>query len=120
MKNAFLRYSSTCAALLVAGVLAVTVASAATRNLATVTFSQPVAVGAATLPAGEYTIANTGGDAFIVQSLNGDDSAMIVGRRVDTDSEAARTSVTLSTDGATLHLDKLSIAGEPAEYQFGR
>jgi hypothetical protein len=117
MKKASLRYSSTCFALLMAGTLAVT-AFGATRNLATVTFPQPIAVGSATLPAGQYTISDVGGDAFVVQSVNGDENAMILGRRVETDTEAPKTSVTLSDNAGALHINKLVIGGQAAEYDF--
>lgn len=111
----------TCASLLVFGALAASTASAEIRELATVTFNQPVAVGTATLPAGHYHINAAGSDAFLIQSDNGDKAAIVLGTRADiTNAEAAKTHVVLENDGEGLRLDKLVIAGNGTSYDFAK
>lgn len=116
MKNAFLRIGYTCASILMAGALA----SAATVNIASVTLPNAVSVGSATLPGGHYTIASEGDGTFLIQSDNGQKSAMLMGRRIESGEAARRTEVVLSGEGDSLHLNKLFIEGQTEGYEFQR
>lgn len=114
MNNAFLRFGYTCAAILIAGGLAL----AATQDLATVTLPHAVGVGSTTLPSGNYTIADEGDGAFLIQSDTGQKSAVVLGRRIQSDEAAPKTEVVLSGEGGSLHLDKLFIEGQTEGYEF--
>ena len=119
MKNAFLRIGYTCASLLVVGgfLIAVTPANAEMRVLATVTLSQPVIVGATTLPSGQYTISDEGDNVFLIHSDKGD-SALVIGREIDTIKEAPRTEVILKSDSEGLRLDQLRFEGQTSGFEF--
>ena len=106
-----------CGCMLMAGAMTMNLASAETRDLASVDLPHAVVVGSTTLPSGHYTISETGDDAFLIHSDNGV-SAVVLGQRFDASSEADKTHVVLSGDDNALHLDKLFIGGESTGYEF--
>jgi hypothetical protein len=122
MKNAMLRMGYTCASILIAGVLAVdltaTAANAEVRDIANVTFTQPVTVGATTLPEGRYTISNVSDGVFLIHSDSGD-HAIVLGRPIAT-AEPSKTEVLLKSDGEGFRLDELLFEGETSGIGFNR
>jgi len=117
MKSAMLRMGYTCASILVAGVLTMTAGKAEVRDLANVTFTQPVTVGTTTLPEGHYTISNVSDGVFLIHSDNGE-HAIVLGRTIDASSESPKTEVTLRNDGEGFRLDKLLFEGETSGIGF--
>ena len=116
MKNAFLRIGYTSASLLIAGGLLT--ANAETRNLASVTLSQPVEVGSTTLPSGHYTISTLGDDLFRIHSDNGA-TAIVTGHHIDTNNEAPKTEIILKQGTEGLRLDQLRFEGQTEGFEFG-
>ena len=117
MKNAFSRIGYTCASILFAGGLmnAVTPANAEMHDLAFVTLSQRTEVGSTTLPSGKYTISSLNSDIFVLRSENGEEHAVVMGRRVETNDESPNTDVVLKNDGEGFRLDQLRIEGDSQE-----
>jgi hypothetical protein len=119
MKNAMLRVGYTCASILIAGALTITAGKAEVRDLANVNFTQPVTVGTTTLPEGHYTISNVSEGVFLIHSDNGE-HAIVLGKTVDTLSEAPKTEVLLKNDGEGFRLDKLVFGGETSGIGFNK
>lgn len=118
MKSAMLRLGYTCASILIAGVLTITAGKAEIRDLANVTFTQPVTVGTTTLPEGHYTISTVSEGVFLIHSDSGD-HAIVLGRPIDT-AEPSKTEVTLKNDGEGFRLDKLLFEGQTSGVGFNR
>jgi hypothetical protein len=95
-----------------------TAAKAELRDLANVTFTQPVTVGTTTLPEGRYTISTVSEGVFLVHDNNGD-HAIVLGRPIDT-AEPSKTEVTLRNDGEGFRLDKLLFGGETSGIGFNQ
>jgi len=96
-------------------------AFAATGSVVTVTLPQSVSVGNATLASGQYTITESamadGSSLFVFRSDKGDTTSAMAMKSAAPAAEQ-KTSVVLSNDNGTLHLDKVFIAGEATGYQF--
>jgi hypothetical protein len=118
MNNAFLRLGYTCVCAIIAAA-GVTSATAAERDLATVTLPQAVEVGDTTLAAGQYTIVEEGEGTFRLSAPNGQ-GAVVLGRPFEEENEANKTQVVLTKDGKGLRLDKLYIEGENTGIEFER
>jgi hypothetical protein len=118
MKNAFARMGLACASLLAGGVLMAGGAFASEINDITVTLPHAVTVGATTLPAGKYVIGNfeMGGSEYFV--IRGEHTPTVTLPTERILGETDKTEVTLTKDGDQWRLDKLSIAGEGASFQF--
>lgn len=120
MKNAFTRIGRTCVSLLVAGGLAAVAMLAGPINPVYVTLPHSVAVGSATLPAGDYTISSMsmadGDMLFVLRSEHGS-PVTLAAQRIEGDA-AEKTNVLFSTDGDAWHFDKLFIEGDSTGYQF--
>lgn len=97
------------------------VAFAAPGSVVTVTLPQSISVGNATLASGQYTITESalpdGSSLFLFRSEKGDTTTAMAMKGVDPAADQ-KTSVVLSSDNGTLHLDKMFIAGESTGYQF--
>lgn len=117
MRNAFIHFCLGCALLLVAGAATVRTAAAQDRELATVKFDRPVAIGSAVLPAGNYMITDTGTDAFLIQSEHGHAGAVVMGKRADAPNNA-QTEAILKNDGENWRLDKLVLSEYSTVYNF--
>jgi hypothetical protein len=119
MKNAFLRIGYTCASLLAAGGFMTPVtARAEMHDLAYVTLAEPVVVGNTTLPGGHYTITSESDNVFLIHSDHGENEALVLGRRMETNDAAPRTEVVLKNDGESLRLDQLRFEGDTLGIDF--
>ena len=110
-----------------AAVAAGMLASAAfglTASVMTVNLPQSVSVGSAVLPSGEYKVTqfsmNDGNKLFVFRSDKGNEAVSAVAMKSAEPSADQKTSVVLSNDNGTLHLDKMFIEGEDAGYQFAK
>jgi len=96
-------------------------AFAASGSVVTVTLPQSVTVGNATLASGQYTITESsmadGNSLFVFRSDKGDTTAAIAMKGAEPAADQ-KTSVVLSNDNGSLHLDKVFIAGQSTGYQF--
>ena len=119
MKNATLRLSCKCAAILVTSGLAITASGAETRDLATMNLRESIVVGSTTLPSGHYTITSEGNDIFLIHADNGD-HALLLGLRIERTGDSPKTVVVLKDAGQGLRLDKLYIGGRTEAYDFAK
>ena len=120
LKNLGIRFAG-------AAIAAGMVASAAvglTGSVVTVNLPQSVSVGSAVLPSGAYKVTelsmNDGNRLFVFRSDKGNEAVSAVATKSAEPSADQKTSVVLSNDNGTLHLDKMFIAGDGAGYQFAK
>jgi hypothetical protein len=96
-------------------------AFAAGASSVTVTLPQAVTLGNATLASGQYKITESsmsdGSSLFVFRSDKGDVASAVALKSAEPGTDQ-KTSVVLSNEHGTLHLDKLFIAGDAAGYQF--
>jgi hypothetical protein len=108
-----------------AAIAAGMVASAAfglTGSVVIVNLPQAVTVGSTVLPSGEYKVSavgmNDGSNLFVFRSDKGNEAVSAMATRSADPAVDQKTSIVLSNDKGTLHLDKMFIAGEGVGYQF--
>jgi hypothetical protein len=93
-----------------------------TGTVLTVTLPQAVTVGNSVLPSGAYKVTtigmNEGAGLFVFRADNGSEAVSVIASKSVEPATNQKTSVVLSNDNGTLHLDKMFIAGESAGYQF--
>ncbi len=122
MKNAFTRFGKSFVSLLVVGGVMTAGLFAGTTAVATVTLPHAVTVGNTTLPSGHYTISSvdmaSGDDVFIIRADKGNAVAALQAQKVTLPTQAEKTQITVSKDGATWSLDKMVIEGADVSYQF--
>ena len=96
-------------------------AFASAGSTVTVNLPEAVTVGSTSLASGQYTITeysiSSGRSLFVFRSDKGD-TASVVGSKTADASDDQKTSVVLSKEGGTLHVDKMFIAGDASGYQF--
>lgn len=109
-----------------AAIAAGMVASAAFASIGsvmTVNLPQAVTVGSTVLPSGEYNVTqvgmNDGTTLFVFRSDSGKEAVSAMAMRSANPAPGQKTSVVLSNEDGTLHLDKMFIAGDSVGYQFG-
>ncbi|HXJ40712.1 MAG TPA: hypothetical protein VNH18_15635 [Bryobacteraceae bacterium] len=119
MKNAFSRFGQTCVSLLIGGGLAACALAAANTSVVTVNLPYTVTVGSSTLPSGQYTISSmntsAGEDLFLIRAENGT-AITIQAQKIQPQTRAEKTEVTLSKDGETWSMDKLFVNGEGFQF----
>jgi hypothetical protein len=95
-----------------------------TGSVLTVNLPQSVSVGSAVLPGGQYKVTeysmNDGASLFVFRSDKGTEAVSAVAMKTAEAAADQKTSVVLSNDTGTLHLDKMFIAGDGAGYQFAK
>jgi hypothetical protein len=80
-------------------------------NPVTVTLTQPVTVGSAVLPPGQYVMSNfeMGSDDLFV--VRGEKTGPVTLLAVRSDDPSDKTEIVLSKDGDKLHFSKLTVEG---------
>jgi hypothetical protein len=96
-------------------------AFAASGDTLTINLPEATAVNGSTLASGQYKVTETsmadGSSLLVFRSDKGNATAVVAMKSAEP-SAAQKSEVVLSSEGGTLHVDKLFIQGESAGYQF--
>jgi len=88
----------------------------------TITLPHAVTVGSAVLPGGRYTLspmeAKDGAEYFVLRGQN-IEPLILPTQKSEDKAAATKSQVTLTKDGDTWHLGKLSIEGDTTSYELG-